>query len=236
MAVTRLGAAQSDSFTTVQGSPSDHTASAGSDRKLLVGVFVEIDPAPAPVPSAITYGGQSLALLADVSVVTTPECRMQVWELRESGIAAASSAAFSVTWGATPAELGFITQFIQDTNQSVAQVDVDEGTATASSTVSAAAALTTAADGLGLIFGHSGETRTFDGSGNGWTGVITESDMASSSAWMGSQATSGANVTAGYTASASTNRLSVIGITFGPPAAGGTAVKDIIGGYIPHAR
>lgn len=80
------------------GYTSSLTVSAGSNRRLY---FVTHTGEVAEVvrPTAVTYGGQSMTRLGSQSVPAGHDVATTVWELDETGIAAASGTTLTVTGG-----------------------------------------------------------------------------------------------------------------------------------------
>ena len=57
---------------------------------------------PAPALTSVTYGGQSLSKVNDVSVGSGPTAHVEIWILDEAGVAAATDSSFVPTWSAAP--------------------------------------------------------------------------------------------------------------------------------------
>lgn len=78
------------------------TISAGSNRCLVVAVFMENGLGARDV-TAITYGGQSMTQITEAVVGTSGAfcAKVEYWRLMESGIAAASSTSFNLTFDGT---------------------------------------------------------------------------------------------------------------------------------------
>src|SRR3990172_8107240 len=78
-----------------------HAAPGGSNRAL---VFIAGNEhgASAATLSSVTFGGQPLTKVNDVTVGTTTTARVEIWILNEAGIAAASGSTFVPTWSASP--------------------------------------------------------------------------------------------------------------------------------------
>ena len=78
-----------------------HAAPGGSNRTL---VFIAGNEhgASAATLSSVTFGGQPLTKVNDVTVGTTTTARVEIWILNEAGIAAASGSTFVPTWSASP--------------------------------------------------------------------------------------------------------------------------------------
>ena len=74
-----------------------HTPGAGSNRLLIFAVGYEHNGDPGV--NAVTYGGQSLTRIGGVVAGTSSRVRTELWYLKETGIAAAGSTTFVVTWG-----------------------------------------------------------------------------------------------------------------------------------------
>lgn len=89
-----------------------HTVSSGSERLLVFiagmenGMAASSPPAGDRDVTAVTYGGQSLTLAAEVVVCNgSPDSfcdRTELWYLDEAGIQAATGNTFSVTWAGDP--------------------------------------------------------------------------------------------------------------------------------------
>ena len=78
------------------GTGLSHTVEAGSDRLL---VFVAgYESGSSPTLSAVTYGGQALTKINDVTTGTTTIAHVEIWILDETGVAAATSSTFVPTW------------------------------------------------------------------------------------------------------------------------------------------
>jgi hypothetical protein len=81
-----------------------HPAEAGSDRVLIFVAAAE-KWGTTPVLNSLTYGGQSLSRVDSVSAEiesgTSNDVTLEVWILKEAGIAAASGDTFSPTWNAS---------------------------------------------------------------------------------------------------------------------------------------
>jgi hypothetical protein len=108
-----------------------HTAEAGSDRLL---VFVAgYEDGASPTLSTVTYGGQTLTKVNDVTTGTTNIAHVEIWILDESGIAAASGSTFVPTWTSAPANPMYAHAFFADVDQTT-PTGAQEVAETASST------------------------------------------------------------------------------------------------------
>ena len=82
------------------GTGLSHTVEAGSDRLL---VFVAgYESGSSPTLSAVTYGGQALTKINDVTTGTTTIAHVEIWILDETGVAAATGSTFVPTWTSAP--------------------------------------------------------------------------------------------------------------------------------------
>src|SRR5262249_28453862 len=76
-----------------------HTIGTGANRVLIF--LVGYENATNITVSTVTYGGQSLTRINGTVVGTTSFNRIELWYLKETQIAAATSSAFVVTWSGT---------------------------------------------------------------------------------------------------------------------------------------
>jgi hypothetical protein len=76
-----------------------HNVGLGADRLLLFVVGYENNADPGV--SSVSYGGMSLTPIIGAVAGTTTYARVELWYLREAGIASATGNTFSVVWGGT---------------------------------------------------------------------------------------------------------------------------------------
>ena len=75
----------------------------GPNRQVIAGVVLNgSGTAHAPTISSISYGGQPMTKVNDVSVGSSTTASTEVWFLDEAGISAATGGAFSPIWTAAP--------------------------------------------------------------------------------------------------------------------------------------
>lgn len=209
------------------GTGLSHTAEAGSDRLLVLVVGREAGSDTSQATAA-TYGGQAMTLIDGASIALlegTTSISCHIFYLLESGIAAASSANFSITWsGAAPGAAFYSHAFFSGANQSTQPVSGAENatdTNVASGSTFSTGAVTTEADGLVVAAFDSGAAVNFT-----WTApttAVAEQDDASAGFTLAVayDATTGSNVTpSGTVGGATSNRCAMVAASFKPAGSG----------------
>ena len=88
-----------DSWTTGQDAVPTHSTSAGANRLLLAMVTTDHDANALNDLTALTYGGQAMTQYGSaVSEAGTGSQRVEIWYLKETGVAAASGTTLAPTW------------------------------------------------------------------------------------------------------------------------------------------
>jgi rhamnogalacturonyl hydrolase YesR len=93
-----------------------HTKEAGTDRALIFIVHEESTSGD-PNLTSVTYGGQTMTKVIEVSAVATYGNYVAVFILNEAGVAAASSGTFTPTWSATTSSVSYASVFLSNVNQ-----------------------------------------------------------------------------------------------------------------------
>ncbi len=137
-----------------------HTVSEGYDRLLVFTVGYENDSDVAV--GTVSYGGQLLTRIDGTSVGTSSVVRIELWYLKEAGIAAATNDTFVVTYqGATPASVHFAAADYLNVDQT-APVRASSVNATDAATPNPiTTSVVVAADDMGVAAAVSGNAGTF---------------------------------------------------------------------------
>jgi hypothetical protein len=141
--------------------------------------------------SAVKYGGQSLTRINGVVVGNFD--RIELWYLKDAGIAAATTGTFVVTYGgANPTDQHFASAFFQNVLQTapISASNVNSTNAATPNPLPTSIAVT--ADGMAVAASICGNTGSFTWN-NGWTEGIDQSLTSSNSTAADHPAT--ANVT-----------------------------------------
>ncbi len=152
------------------GTGLSHTEETGGDRLLVFVASHEHGSAPAPVLTAVTYGGQVMTNVNGASTGTGVTTRVEIWILNEAAIAAATSSTFVPSWDTSPDVPKYSHAFFDDVNQlspSGAQATNSTDTGTPNPLTTAALSTNSGADMVvvGIAGGNDG---TFTAS-NGFT-------------------------------------------------------------------
>ncbi|HEX4823034.1 MAG TPA: thrombospondin type 3 repeat-containing protein [Candidatus Polarisedimenticolaceae bacterium] len=185
-----------------------HAAGAGADRLLVFMVGYE-NAADVPV-SAVTFGGQALTRIDGVVTGTTTVARIELWYLKESGIAAATGTTFTVTWGGTaPTEPSYAAVVLKNVDQTapIGASSVNQTPAATPNPLPTSVAVT--ADGMAIAAAMSGNPGSFTWN-NGWTEGTDQSLSSSNSTTAQHAETASGTDTASATHS-SQNRQVIVG-------------------------
>lgn len=98
------------------GTGTTHTAEAGSDR-LLVFIASHESVTDNIILDTVTYGTESLTLVGRVEVDDITNGHIEMWQLNEAGIAAASSGTFVPTWSAGITDVIYTHAFFSNVDQ-----------------------------------------------------------------------------------------------------------------------
>jgi glucuronoarabinoxylan endo-1,4-beta-xylanase len=218
------------SFTTTEGGGSavnllgswvtgtSHTKESGTDRAL---IFIAHAESTSTINlSAVTYGGQSMTKVVDYSYnAASGYAYAAAFILKESGVAAASSSTFSVTWGGTaPGSMGYSSAFFSNVDQTTSTGATGTGGSTSNPVTTSALATS---DGdmviLGATCGNSGSytlnNSFIEGNDQQINGTVT--------GVTGYKSATGANETPSATYSSTINRQMIIGLVVNAAAGGG---------------
>ncbi len=191
-----------------------HTAGAGINRLLLVGVYGE-DSGVISSINTVTWGGQTLTEIGEATVGTGYSNLVWMGYLDEAGIAAASGSTIVATWsGTTPNEsVLYSAVTLVNVYQTTPIGDSSTGTNTSASTVQIASALNVSADDMAAyvtVSGEQGRTHTPD---SGYTEGTEEDSggvgLVASNATKGITADGTEQPTATW--SGTNNRLAIVG-------------------------
>ena len=128
-----------------------HPAEAGSDR-VLIFVAVGENWGETPVLNSLTYGGQSLSRVdsvsAEIETGSSNDGTLEVWILKEAGIAAASGNTFSPTWNTSVDREIYSSAFFSGVDQttSTGVPDTNSGASPAPNPITTAGLSTTNGD------------------------------------------------------------------------------------------
>jgi hypothetical protein len=187
-----------------------HTNGAGAKRLLVFMVGYENGSNVAI--SSVTYGGQSLTRINGTSVGTSSVVRVELWYLKETGIAAATNTTFVVNYGGTaPSGKHFASATFQNVDQTAPILASNINSTNAATPNPLPTTVSTTADGMAVAGAISGNSGTFTW-GNGWVEGIDQSvsgNSASSSTAADHAATTNGTDTASATSS-SQNRQAIV--------------------------
>ncbi|MCH7836294.1 MAG: hypothetical protein IH864_05440, partial [Chloroflexi bacterium] len=143
-----------------------HTAGAGANRLLLVGVYGE-DSGVIVSIDTVTWGGQTLTEIGEATVGTGYSNLVWMGYLNEAGIAAASGSTIVATWsGTTPNEsVLYAAVTLENVNQTTPIGGSSTGTATSASTVQITSAVAVDQRDMAVyvtVSGEQGRTHTAD--------------------------------------------------------------------------
>jgi hypothetical protein len=187
-----------------------HTNGAGANRLLVFMVGYENGSNVAI--SSVTYGGQSLIRINGTSVGTSSVVRVELWYLKETGIAAATNTTFVVNYGgAAPSGKHFASATFQNVDQTAPILASNINSTNAATPNPLPTTVSKTADGMAVAGAISGNSGTFTW-GNGWVEGIDQSvsgSSASSSTAADHAATTSGTDTASATSS-SQNRQAIV--------------------------
>lgn len=204
-----------------------HVAPSGANRLGLLFVAQENTPATPPLNiSGCTYGGQAGTEVVSVDVPdgqATGTNVIDLWRWNEAAIAAATSATFACTTTDGPQgdkPLQYVSGFFTGVNQTTPVVDSDSAIATAATTLSTSAPLTTAANGQAVFGVVAGTVGTCSALGGGFTLEFQGGEDAVPDQWLclGRRTTAGADVTPTLTTYSVSSRLALVGASINETA------------------
>ena len=144
-----------------------HANAAGNDRVLVF--MVGYENSKDTLVKAVTYGGKNLTRVNGAVVTVAPFERVELWYLKETGIAAATNTTFVVTYGSgTPTNQFFASATYANVNQAAPILSSAVNTTTASTPNPLTVPVTVSADGMAIGAELSGNTGVFTWN-NGWT-------------------------------------------------------------------
>jgi len=144
-----------------------HTVAAGTDRLLLFVVGYESGSDPGV--STVSYGGRTLVRISGGVAGTSTYARVDLWYLNETGIAAASSSTFAVTWGGTAPSLPMYAAATYEGVNQCSPIGNSSSAFTNSSTPNPITTAVTVTSGSMAVAGAiSGNTGSYTWN-NGWT-------------------------------------------------------------------
>jgi hypothetical protein len=156
-----------------------HTAGAGIDR-LLVLMVAHASNSDVLV-NAVTYGGQALTRINGGVAGSTKTVRMELWYLREAGIAAATNGTFVVTYGSGNIQAQhYAAATFRNVDQIAPILDSRVNVTNSSTPNPFPTPVTVTSDGMAAAAAISGNTGLFTW-GNGWTEGIDQSFGGSNS-------------------------------------------------------
>ena len=156
-----------------------HVAGTGVNRLLVFMVGYE-NGADVPI-SAVTYGGQSLTRINGTVAGTTTVGRIELWYLNESGIAAATSTTFVVTYGGTaPSEPHYGAATFRNVDQTAPVLVSNVASAAAATPNPLPVSVNVTADGEAVAAAFCGNPGSFTWA-NGWTTGFDQSLSSSDS-------------------------------------------------------
>jgi hypothetical protein len=149
--------------------------------------------------NTVSYGGQSLTRINGTFAGTTSIDRIELWYLKESGIAAATNTTFVVTYGGTaPTVLHYAAATFRNVDQTVPILANNVNQTNASTPNPLTTAVSVTADGMAVSASMSGNTGSFTWN-NGWTEGTDQSFSSSNSTSADHAATANGTDTASCT-------------------------------------
>jgi hypothetical protein len=186
-----------------------HAKETGTDRAL---IFIAHAESTSTINlSAVTYGGQAMTKVVDYSYnAASGYAYAAAYILKETGVAAASSSTFAVTWGGTaPGSAGYSSVFLSGVNQTTATGATSSGGST-TNPVTASALATSSGDMVidAATCGNAGSytlnNSFIEGTDQQINGTVT--------GVTGRKLATGANETPSATYSSTINRQMIIGL------------------------
>ncbi len=186
-----------------------HAKGSSSNRALIFIAHVE-DNDGAINLSSMTYGGQSMTKIIDITSSTSSSREYVVgYVLNESGISAATDSVFTPGWGSNPPDkVSYSSVFLQEVNQAVPIGATASAGATSKTTVSTSALATNDGD-MVIDAATCGSTGTYTVN-NSFTKAL-EHTMTSSDGVDGYKSATGVAETPSVTHSTSNSRQALIG-------------------------
>lgn len=198
-----------------------HSVGAGSNRLLVFAVGYE--NATDTLVSSVSYGGQAMTRITGTSATSTGVYnRAELWYLKESGIAAASSTTFSVTWGGgAPTDPMYAAGAYTGVDQTTPIADSSSNSTTAATPNPLTTNLTVLDREMSVGVAISGNTGTYSW-GNSWTEDTDQTSGATTNLSTAHHAeTASATATASATHSGP-NRQVVVAAALAPAAVNST--------------
>jgi hypothetical protein len=136
-----------------------HVAPAGTDRTLVFIAGNEPQTTPNITLDSLTYGGQTMTKINEVSVGTGPIAYVTMWYLDEGGIAAATGSTFVPTWSGTPATVLYSHAFFEGVDQptTIGAQDTNSSNAETPNPLTISPALSTNIGDMVVVGAESGE-------------------------------------------------------------------------------
>jgi len=186
-----------------------HTKESGSNRALIF--IAHAESTSTMNLSAVTYGGQAMTKVMEYNYnAASGYAYAAAFILKETGVAAASSSTFAVTWsGTAPGSAGYTSVFLANVNQTTATGATSSGGST-TNPVTASALATSSGDMVidAATCGNAGSytlnNSFIEGSDQQINGTVT--------GVTGRKSATGANETPSATYSSTINRQMIIGL------------------------
>jgi len=195
-----------------------HTKESGSERAL---IFIGHGESASTMNlSAVTYGGQPMAKVVDLSYnAASGYAYAAAFILNEAGVAAASGSTFSPTWSGTqPGNAGYASVFLSNVDQTTSTGETGIGGSTSNPVTTSALATN---DGdmviLAATCGNAGSYTL----NNGFTEGTDQQMGGTVTGATGHKLATGANETPSATYSSTINRQMIIGLVVNAAAGGG---------------
>jgi len=187
-----------------------HTKESGSNRALIL--IAHAESTSTMNLSALSYGGQAMTKVVEYNYnAASGYAYAAAFILKETGVAAASSSTFSVTWsGTAPGAAGYSSVFLANVNQTTATGATGSGGKTSNPVTTSSSLATSSGDMviLGATCGNSGSytlnNSFIEGNDQQISGTVT--------GVTGRKSATGANETPSATYSSTINRQMIIGL------------------------
>lgn len=200
-----------------------HAKETGSDRALIFIVHEE-STSGTPTLTSVTYGGQTMTKVIEVSAVATYGNYVTAFILDEAGIAAATNNTFVASWSGTTSSVAYTSVFLSNVDQTTSIGASASNSTTSGTDPIATSPLSTEDGGMVILGATCGNVGSYNISANGFT-EGTDQQFGSTSGGTGVagyKLATGASETPSVDYSATVNRQVIIGFVVQAAAASTT--------------
>jgi hypothetical protein len=200
-----------------------HTKESGTNRAL---IFIAHGESTTTMNlSAVTYGGQAMTKVVDYNYnAASGYAYAAAFLLAESGVTAASSSTFNVTWsGTAPGSAGYSSVFLGNVDQATPTGATGTGGRT-SNPVTTSSSLATVSGDMVILAATCGNAGSYT-LNNGFTEGNDQQISGTVTGVTGHKAATGANETPSATYSSTINRQMIIGLVVKAGTGGGPTLS-----------